>query len=435
MAAIPSLLTSHLPSIPNAMRGREECCDTHTEHLMAGIRAWAEMSSDDRLIQEGPSTMASFPVLEQETLFQNSTWSYRIPALLYLPRFSIILAFAEEREDVVDEHAKLLSMRRGVYDPTTHHVQWNSMETIVSAQLKDHRSMNPCPVYDEISGKLILFFIAVPGKISEQHQLRTKINLVRLCYVTSMDQGRTWSTAQDVTNSTISTEYKNWATFAVGPGHGLQLLNKARSLVIPAYAYRILDPKQHPTPHAFCFISSDHGTTWEMGNFVGEESAVECQVAEVHTCGRRVLYCNARSSRGARIQAVSYNHGVDFEGGQRVEMLVEPPSGCHGSVTAFPPPPDAGCQDSWLLYAHPTDPKGRRDLGIYLNKSPLNPARWTKPSILFKGLCAYSDLQYMGVGPDGSPLFSCLFEYGTHQQCEEIIFVMFTLKQAFPSER
>lgn len=294
--------------------------------------------------------------------------------------------------------------------------------------------MNPCPVYDEVSGKLILFFIAVPGKISEQHQLRTKINLVRLCYVTSMDQGRTWSAAQDVTDRTIRNEYKNWATFAVGPGHGLQLLDEARTLVIPAYAYRILDPKQHPTPHAFCFISSDHGTTWEKGNFVGEESAVECQVAEVHTCGRKVLYCNARSNRGARIQAVSYNHGLDFEGGQRVEMLIEPPSGCHGSITAFPPPPDARCQDSWLLYAHPTDPRGRKDLGIYLNKSPLNPAHWTKPSILFKGLCAYSDLQYMGVGPDGSPLFSCLFEYGTHRQCEEMIFVMFTLNQAFSSE-
>ncbi|NXG41031.1 NEUR2 protein, partial [Psilopogon haemacephalus] len=378
--------------------------------------------------------MASFPVLKQETLFRNGTWSYRIPALLYLPRFSIILAFAEEREDVVDEHAKLIAMRRGVYDPTTHHVQWSSMETIVSAQLKDHRSMNPCPVYDEVSGKLILFFIAVPGKISEQHQLRTKTNLVRLCYVTSMNQGHTWSTAQDITDGTISTEYKNWATFAVGPGHGLQLLNEARSLVIPAYAYRILDPKKHPTPHAFCFISSDHGTTWEMGNFVEEESAVECQVAEVHSCGRKVLYCNARSSRGARIQAVSYNHGVDFEGGQRVEMLVEPPSGCHGSVIAFPPPPDARCQDSWLLYTHPTDPKHRRDLGVYLNKNPLNPGHWTKPRILFKGLCAYSDLQYMGVGPDGSPLFSCLFEYGTHQQCEQMIFAMFTLKQAFPSE-
>lgn len=67
--------------------------------------------------------MASFPVLNQETLFRNGTWSYRIPALLYLPRFSIILAFAEEREDLVDEHAKLIAMRRGIYNPITHHVQ------------------------------------------------------------------------------------------------------------------------------------------------------------------------------------------------------------------------------------------------------------------------------------------------------------------------
>ncbi|KFQ21357.1 Sialidase-2 [Mesitornis unicolor] len=378
--------------------------------------------------------MASFPVLEQETLFRNSTWTYRIPALLYLPRFSIILAFAEEREDAVDEHAKLIAMRRGSYNPTTQRVQWSSMETLVSAQLKDHRSMNPCPVYDEVSGKLILFFIAIPGKVSEHYQLRTKTNLVRLCHVTSTDQGRTWSRAQDITQDTISTEYQNWATFAIGPGHGLQLHYEARSLLIPAYAYRILDPNKRPIPHAFCFISSDHGATWEVGRFVEKESAVECQVAEVQVCGREVLYCNARSSGGARIQAVSYNRGVDFEGGQRVEALVEPPSGCHGSVVAFPPPPDARCQNSWLLYTHPTHRRVRRDLGIYLNTSPLNPALWTKPSILFKGFCAYSDLQYMGVGPDGSALFSCLFEYGTHRQCEEIIFVMFTLKQAFPSE-
>ncbi|NXA42064.1 NEUR2 protein, partial [Eudromia elegans] len=378
--------------------------------------------------------MASLPVLEQEVLFPKGTWSYRIPALLYLPRFHTILAFAEEREDVVDEHAKLIAMHRGTYDPTTHRVQWSAMETIASAQLKDHRSMNPCPVYDEVSGNLILFFIAVPGKISEQHQLRTKINLVRLCLVTSSDQGRTWSAAQDLTEGTIGREYTNWATFAVGPGHGLQLHNRAHSLVIPAYAYRILSPRERLSPHAFCFLSSDHGVTWTMGNFVEGESAVECQVAEVRSGSRAVLYCNARSSAGTRVQAVSYNYGADFEGGRRVEALIEPPFGCHGSIVAFPSPANARSQDSWLLYAHPTDPKGRKDLGIYLNKSPLDAATWTKPSVLFKGLCAYSDLQYMGVGPDGSPLFSCLFEFGTHQQYEKMIFVMFTLKQVFPSE-
>lgn len=94
-----------------------------------------------------PSVMASIPVLKQETLFRNSTWSYRIPALLYLPRFSIILAFAEEREDVVDEHAKLIAMRRGMYDPTTHHVQvpeWGGNGETVQPYC--------CPVPNELNG-------------------------------------------------------------------------------------------------------------------------------------------------------------------------------------------------------------------------------------------------------------------------------------------
>lgn len=67
--------------------------------------------------------MALLPLLHQETLFQKGPWSYRIPALLYVPQSSTILAFAEEREDVVDEHARLIAMYRGMYDATTHHVQ------------------------------------------------------------------------------------------------------------------------------------------------------------------------------------------------------------------------------------------------------------------------------------------------------------------------
>uniref|UniRef100_A0A8C0QLV9 exo-alpha-sialidase n=1 Tax=Chelonoidis abingdonii TaxID=106734 RepID=A0A8C0QLV9_CHEAB len=343
--------------------------------------------------------MASLPVLQEETWFRKGFWSYRIPALLYMPQSCMILAFAEEREDEVDEHAKLIVMRRGTYDGTTHHVQWIKMETIVNAQLEGHRSMNPCLVYNEVTGNLILFFIAVPGKVSENHQIKTKTSLVHPCQVTSTDNGCSWSPAKDLTETVIGTAHKDWATFAVGPGHGLQLLNEARSLVIPAY-------------------------TWAMGNFVAKEHAVECQVAGVHSRGERVVYCNARSSQGARVQAVSYNHGMDFDSGQRIEKLVEPPHGCHGSVIGFPSP--ANVKSGY--------PAGRRNLGVYLNKCPLDLACWIGPTLIFKGLCAYSDLQHMERGPDGSPLFCCLFEFGTSSQYKEIIFLMFTLKQAFPSE-
>lgn len=45
---IPPSLTPHL-----ALRGTEEHCNAHAEHLAEGPRAWGEMPAEDRIIQEG----------------------------------------------------------------------------------------------------------------------------------------------------------------------------------------------------------------------------------------------------------------------------------------------------------------------------------------------------------------------------------------------
>ncbi|XP_027731175.1 sialidase-2 isoform X1 [Vombatus ursinus] len=375
--------------------------------------------------------MAPPLVLKKESVFQTKSQVYRIPALLYLAQHHILLAFAEQRASQADNQAKHIVLRRGKYKASAHRVQWREMKVVKTARLPGHRSMNPCPVYDEVTGTLFLLFIAIQGRVTEYDQIRTKTNAVRLCYVTSKDQGKTWSRAKDLTNSAIGTVHKQWATFAIGPGHGVQLHNQSRSLVIPAYAYRILGP-QKPTPYAFCFLSDDHGKTWKMGNFVAMGNTLESQVVEVEGHGQRVLYCNSRSALKARVQAVSLDDGGHFTGAQRVEKLVEQPLGCQGSVVGFPNPTKnvSGPVDTWLLYSHPTDPSKRKDMGLYLNRDPLDPEGWTKPAILMKGSCAYSDLQYMGPGLNGTPQFGCLFENGNYDQ---ILFVMFTLEQAFPS--
>lgn len=311
------------------------------------------------------------------------------------------------------------------------HIQWHAQEVVAQAQLEGHRSMNPSPLYDEKTGTLFLFFIAIPSQISEHHQLHSGVNATLLCQVTSTDHGRSWSCARDLTSSAIGPAYKEWATFAVGPGHCLQLRNKTQSLVVPAYAYRNLYAHHEPRPFSFCFISHSHGLTWERSSFVTQDT-LECQVAEVGGAKQRVVYLNARSSLHARVQAESTNDGRDFRAIQPVQKLVEPPYGCHGSVVSFPSP--RGASDSsgtWLLYTHPTDPQQRSNLGAYLNTRPPAPEAWSRPTLLAKGSCAYSDLQSLGTGPDGSPQFGCLYESNNY---EEIIFLMFTLKQAFPAE-
>ncbi|CAI9152522.1 unnamed protein product [Rangifer tarandus platyrhynchus] len=375
--------------------------------------------------------MTSCPVLQRERVFQSGAHIYRIPALLYLPQQETLLAFAEERTSKKDEHAKLIVLRRGSYDATTRQVQWHSQEAVSQAQLQGCRSMNPSPLYDETTGTIFLFFIAIPGQVSEGHQLQSGVNVTRLCQVTSRDHGRSWSPATDLTDSVIASAHSEWATFAVGPGHCLQLHNTTRSLVVPAYAYRNHQSAQEPSPSAFCLVSHDHGSTWARGSFVGQ-GTLECQVAEVGDGQQRVVYLNARSPFRLRVQAQSANNGLDFEQPQQVQKLVEPPHGCQGSVIGFPSP-HAGSDPPawWLLYTHPTDPQQRSNLGVYLNRWPPTPATWSEPTLLAPGSCAYSDLQSMGTGSDGSPQFGCLYESGDY---EEIVFVMFTLKQAFPAE-
>lgn len=87
-------------------------------------------------------------------------------------------------------------------------LQWDDMRVLGTAFLPGHRSMNPCPVYDEFTGTLFLFFIAVLGHTSESYQLVTGKNVTRLCYICSTDDGDTWSPVTDLTKRVIGDTIK-----------------------------------------------------------------------------------------------------------------------------------------------------------------------------------------------------------------------------------
>ncbi|NWR99735.1 NEUR4 protein, partial [Motacilla alba] len=416
--------------------------------------------------------------------------TYRVPALLYLPCVAKLLAFAEERLSADDAHANLLVLRRGTIYGS--YVEWEDMRVLETATLQHHRSMNPCPLYDEFTGTLFLFFITVLGRTPEAYQIVTGQNVTRLCCVTSADQGLSWSTATDLTEQVIGATIKDWATFALGPGHGIQL--RSGRLLVPAYSYHI-DCKEcfgqlcKTTPHSFAFYSDDHGRGWRFGEFIPNLQTGECQLVSVdEEDGSNVLYCNARSPLGFRVQALSTDDGAVFHGGQLVQRLVEPPHGCHGSVIGFPAPfvyvpaaardpgvPVRGsvCQGlghpptqqaggrhddahnvtsvqgdpaatpsptpffqapTWILYSHPTSSMSRVNMGVHLSTFPRDAESWTEPWVIYEGPSAYSDLAYMELPYRDAPVaggtaiaFACLYENGMRSPYEQISFSMFTL--------
>ncbi|XP_077396848.1 sialidase-4 isoform X2 [Festucalex cinctus] len=320
-------------------------------------------------------------------------------------------------------------------------MRWEDMNVVGTAYLPGHRSMNPCPVYDDFTGTLFLFFIAVLGHTSEDFQLATGKNLTRLCYVSSADDGVTWGPPTDLTQQVIGDTLKEWATFALGPGHGIQL--KSGRLLIPAYAYHIecfecLGKLCRTSPRSFCFRSDTHGRTWRFGDSVPGPPSVECQVASVdEEDGTTFLYCNARSRLGFRVQALSRDDGATFQPGQLVQRLVEPRNGCHGSVVAFPAPLHTKdtrvdfLAPTWAVYSHPTWSSARKDLGVFLSLYPRDPDGWRGPWVICEGPCAYSDLAYVELPPSpGSPpavAFACLFECGANSTYDQICFCIFTL--------
>ena len=297
--------------------------------------------------------------------------------------------------------------------------------------------MNPCPVYDRKTQTISLFFICVRRHVTEHHQILTGRNQTRLCCVTSRDHGTTWGATADLTDSAIGDALGRWATFGVGPGHGVQL--ESGRLVVPAYAYyeRVKCFCLFPLPctvepRALSIYSDDAGLTWRAGEPLGAASC-ECEMAEVMDDeGTAHLYCNARHSGACRVEALSRDSGGRFGKPRKAEQLVEPRNGCQGSVIGFPAPKplagkgSGGAGDTtWLAFSHPTDGKRRLDLGVYLNRAPLSRAGWDPPMVVHRGPSGYSDLAYN----QDERSFSCLLECGEKSYLEQIAFMSFTLDE------
>lgn len=404
-------------------------------------------------MEEVTSCSFNSPLFQRE---DTNGITYRIPALLYMPPTRTFLAFAEKRSTRKDVDALYLVMRRGLR--TGHSVQWGPVKPLMEAMLPGYRTMNPCPVWEQNSGCVYLFFICVRNHVTECRQIVSGKNAARLCLVCSQDDGCSWSDVRDLTEEVIGPEMKHWATFAVGPGHGIQL--QSGRLIIPAYAYYFshrlfcFPLACKVRPHSLMIYSDDLGVTWQCGRLIQTLVTMECQVAEVtKTAGHSVLYCSARTPNRHRAEALSSDYGEYFETQALSQQLCEPPHGCQGSVVSFWPlvipnrsqnlrnknassvqqhplqdrslklEEGAGTPpETWLLYSHPTNKKRRVDLGIYVNQNPLENSHWSQPWILYRGPSGYSDLAAL----EEEGLFGCLFECGTKEEYEQIAFRLFT---------
>ncbi|RFS17739.1 exo-alpha-sialidase [Emticicia sp. C21] len=263
---------------------------------------------------------------------------YRIPAIIKLPNGEL-LAFAEGRVNGGADFGDInIVMKRSTDKGKT----WSSISTIVDYEAL--QAGNPAPVFDESDpafpkGRLFLFYNTGNNHESE---VRKGKGLREVWYKTSLDGGKTWSEAINITPQVhkpkqpdINSAYnfkEDWRHYANTPGHATQIQNgKYKGRIYIAANRSEGEPnKQSEDYFAHGFYSDDHGRTFKLSQTVSIPGSNEATATEISNNG---LLLNARNQKGdkkARIVAISEDGGETWNNIYFDENLPDPV--CEGSI-------------------------------------------------------------------------------------------------------
>ena len=267
--------------------------------------------------------------------------SYRIPAIIGL-KSGELLAFAEGRvHDAGDFGDINLVMKRSADKGKT----WSPVVTIV-----DNDSLqagNPAPVVDMLdprhpNGRIFLFYNT--GN-NHEGEVRKGNGLREVWYITSIDNGTTWSPPVNITSQVhrprqphINPEYnfsEDWRSYANTPGHALQLsTGRYRGRIFVPANHSAGEPRQNFRDYAaHGYYTDDHGQSFQLGESVDIEGSNESTATAL---ADGTLMMNIRNQRGdvrERIVAVSHDGGAQWDTTYFDPNLPDPV--CEGSILAI----------------------------------------------------------------------------------------------------
>lgn len=284
-----------------------------------------------------------FPALPQSRIpvFTSGTdghKSYRIPAIIGLPN-GRLFSFCEGRANNAGDFGDInIVLKRSDDRGKT----WSAIKTVV-----DYDSLqagNPAPVVDLADpaypgGRIFLFYNT--GN-NHEGEVRKGNGLREAWYITSTDQGETWSPPVNITaqvhrprQSQTNPAYdfpEDWRSYANTPGHAMQFafgLYKGRIFVAANHSAGDPQPKFRDYA-AHGYYTDDHGKTFQLAetvNIPGSNEATATDLAE----GR--LMMNIRNQSGnirSRIIALSHTGGATWDTAYFDHRLPDPV--CEGSI-------------------------------------------------------------------------------------------------------
>jgi len=349
---------------------------------------------------------------QMDHLYRNGEEGYqcfRIPAIIVTVR-GTLLAFAEGRRYGCDDTGDIdLVVKRSVDGGKT----WSDLSVVWHDE--GNTCGNPSPVVDQATGRVCLLSTWNLGTDHEPQIIEgTSRNTRRVFILTSVDDGITWSPAQEITKEV---KRPDWTWYATGPGNGIQVhTGKFRG--------RLIVPCDHieaasRSCYSHTIYSDDGGHAWHLGGSTPGDRVNESTVTEL---ADGALLLNMRNYGPVRIRQTSTStDGGDTWSGLRGDTtLIEPV--CQASLIRF----DHTSRGPALAFSNPASRSSRINMTVRISYD--QGRSWPLKQLIYPGPSAYSNLVLL---PNGN--LACVFEAGLESPYEGIVFRELSYEDFEPS--
>ncbi|MBK8944801.1 MAG: exo-alpha-sialidase [Ignavibacteriae bacterium] len=291
---------------------------------------------------------------------------YRIPAITTAINGDLIVAIDERVEscdDLKSNNDINIVIRKSEDNGTT----WTDIERIVDYPFGQSAS-DPSFIVDKITGEIFLFF--------NYMNLKRERDIYYLKYISSIDNGKTWSSPIDISQLIIKPENRKDFQF-ITSGNGIQ-----------TSAGKILHTLVNLNKGLFIFGSNDHGKNWYfIDNPINP--ADESKIIELDD---KSWVVNSRVNKlGYRYIHVSNDEGKTWKSNID-STLIDP--GCNASLINY-----KFGENNILLFSNAKSKNERNNMSISISYD--EGKTWTLEKLIYSGSSAYSSMTILENGNVG----------------------------------
>ena len=288
---------------------------------------------------------------------------YRIPSIITATNGDLIAAI-DERVPSCGDLKWSRDINIVIRKSSDNGKTWGKIEKIIDYPLGQSAS-DPSMILDKQTNTIFLFY--------NYMDLDNQKDIYYLKYISSNDNGKSWSKPVDITNQISKENWKNDFKF-ITSGRGIQTKNGT-----------LLHCLVNLQKGTHVFGSNDNGKTWfitETPTSPGDES----KIVELNDGSWMV---NSRVNKlGYRYSHFSNDDGKTWIS-KKEESIIDP--GCNGSLIRY-----SHGEKNLLLLTNINNKKERKE--IVLRYSTDEGRSWSNPKIIYNGEAAYSSMTVMENG-------------------------------------